>query len=116
MELKTFTTSNDAQLVQKSGNKLTPIQSGQLAVVLYTNGTVVFDIAGSSFELLAGTQIQYESGKDFKRSYHFVSDPINGTVLILKVNENYESIDKIFNEGVKLIPLGSSSIFESSID
>lgn len=55
MELKTFTTSSNAQLLQKIGNSLTPIQCGQLAVILYTNGVVVFDIAGSSFELLAGT-------------------------------------------------------------
>jgi hypothetical protein len=30
------------------------------------------------------------------------------------VNENYDSIDKIFNEGVKLVPLGSSSTLLNS--
>ena len=59
MELKTFTTSSDAQLEQKIGGRVTPVQKGQLAVVLYTTGVVVFDIAGSSFELLPGTQVQY---------------------------------------------------------
>jgi hypothetical protein len=32
---------------------------------------------------------------------------LSGTILILNVNENYDTIDKLFNESIKLIPFGS---------
>ena len=63
MDILSFTTSTNALLVQKSGSNITPIQTGQLAVVLYTNGIINFDIAGSSFELLPGTKILYDTEK-----------------------------------------------------